>query len=103
VDPVWYNCYTGLRPHFDETKSGKLRANRKRGVGFEEASELFCQPHCIDQRSEIPEQHRVVGWIGGKLYTVIFEVRHDGVGEYYHLVMLWKATAEERRLYETSS
>jgi hypothetical protein len=66
-------------------------------------SELFCQPHCIDQRSEIPEQHRVVGWIGGKLYTVIFEVRHDGVGEYYHLVMLWKATAEERRLYETSS
>jgi uncharacterized DUF497 family protein len=100
---MWYNCYTGLRLHFDEVKSGKLRANPKRRIGFEEVAELFCQPHCIDQRSDFPEQYRAVGWVGGKMHTVIFEVRHDVLGEYYHLVTLWKATSEDRKLYETGS
>jgi hypothetical protein len=34
-----------------------------------------------------------------QLYTVIFEVREDEEGEYYHLVTLWKATKEEQQLY----
>jgi uncharacterized DUF497 family protein len=100
---VWYNCYTSLRLHFDVEKSHKLRANRKRGIGFEEASELFDQPHCIDPRSDFPEQFRAVGWVAGKLYTVVFEVRHDEIGEYYHLVTLWKATTADRKLYETTT
>ncbi len=100
---MWYKSYTGLRLHFDEVKSGKLRANRRRGIGFEEASELFCLPHYIDRRSDSPEQYRAVGWVGGKLYTVIFEVRQDALGEFYHLVTLWRATSEDRELYETSS
>ncbi|HET6932224.1 MAG TPA: BrnT family toxin [Candidatus Acidoferrum sp.] len=99
---MWYNCYTGLRLHFDEEKSRKLRANRKRAVGFEEASELFCQPHYIDPRSDDPEQYRAVGWVAGKLYTVIFEIRNDDLGEYYHLVTLWKATREDRKIYEAN-
>jgi hypothetical protein len=37
------------------------------------------------------------------LYTVIFEVREDEEGEFYHLVTLWKATREERALYEENS
>jgi hypothetical protein len=38
--------------------------------------------------------------VGDRLYTVIFEVREYAEGEFYHLVTLWKATTEERILYE---
>lgn len=48
----------------------------------------------------MPEQYRAVGWVGQRLYTLIFEVREDEEGEFYHLVTLWKATREERKLYE---
>jgi hypothetical protein len=60
---MWHNCYTGLRLHFEEEKSRWLRANQKRLIGFEEAAELFCEPHCVDQRSDTPEQYRAVGWL----------------------------------------
>jgi len=54
----------------------------------------------LDQRLDLPSQHRAIGWVGTRLYTVIFEVREDAEGELYHLVTLWKATREERMLYE---
>jgi uncharacterized DUF497 family protein len=88
-----------MRFHFDERKSTRLRANPKRGIGFEEAQEVFSHPYYLDQRSDLPEQYRAIGWVGEQLYTVIFEVREDE-GEYYHLVTLWKATKQERQLYE---
>jgi len=40
------------------------------------------------------------GRVGGRLYSVIFEIREDTDGEYHHLITLWKATKEERKLYE---
>jgi|SRR6476660_6319781 len=83
-----------MRFHFDERKSRRLRANPKRGVGFEEAQEVFSHPYYLDQRSDLPEQYRAIGWVGEQLYTVIFEVREDKDGEYYHLVTLWKATRQ---------
>jgi uncharacterized DUF497 family protein len=92
-----------MRFHFDARKSGRLRANPKRGVGFEEAQEMFLHPYYLDQRSDLPEQYRAVGWVGGGLYTVIFEVREDKDGEYYHLVTLWKATKQEQKLYAEHS
>jgi uncharacterized DUF497 family protein len=92
-----------VRLHFDRRKSERLRGNRKRGIGFEETLELFSRPYYQDNRSDLPEQHRAIGWVGDRLYTVIFEVREDGEGEFYHLVTLWKATREERRLYEENS
>jgi hypothetical protein len=49
------------------------------------------------------EQYRAIGWVKEKLYTLIFEVRADEAGEYYHLVTLWKATKEEQQLYEDHS
>ncbi len=39
----------------------------------------------------------------GGLYSVIFEVREDDQGEFYHLVTLWKATKQEESLYENYS
>lgn len=100
---IWYNCYTIVRFHFSGRKSRRLRTNPKRGIGFEEAQEIFSHPYYLDQRSDVPEQHRAIGWVGGRLYSVIFEVREDSEGEYYHLVTLWKATKQEQQLYEQYS
>jgi hypothetical protein len=61
--------------------------------------DVFSHPYYLDQRSDLPEQYRAIGWVGEQLYTVIFEVREDEEGEYYHLVTLWKATKQEQELY----
>jgi uncharacterized DUF497 family protein len=129
-----------MRFHFDKRKSERLRANPKRGIGFEEAQdpdfllrgtrqrprvrlsvrkaawcsptpqtstgnpgETFRQPYYLDQRSDQPEQYRAIGWVGERLYAVILEMRNDEVGEFYHLVTLWKATRQEQELYEEHS
>ena len=89
-----------MRFHFDPRKSRQLRKNPKRGIGFEEAQEVFTRPYYLDRRSDLPEQFRAIGWVGTTLYSLIFEVREDEEGEYYHLVTLWEATREEQRLYE---
>lgn len=89
-----------MRFHFDPRKSRHLRKNPRRGIGFEEAQEIFSQPYYLDQRSDFPEQFRAIGWVGTTLYSLIFEVRDDEEGEYYHLVTLWQATREEQKLYE---
>jgi uncharacterized DUF497 family protein len=52
-----------MRFHFDERKSGQLRGNPKRGIGFEEAQEVFSHPYYLDQRSDLPEQYRAIGWV----------------------------------------
>jgi uncharacterized DUF497 family protein len=92
-----------MRFWFDERKSRRLRANPRRGIGFEEVQEIFSHSYYLDQRSDLPEQYRAIGWVSAELYTVIFEVREDEDGEFYHLVTLWKATPQERRLYEQNS
>jgi uncharacterized DUF497 family protein len=92
-----------MRFHFDARKSKRLRSNPRRGIGFEEAQEIFSHPFYLDQRLEVPEQQRAIGWVAGQLYTLIFEVREDREGEYYHLVTLWKATRQEQQLYEEHS
>ena len=92
-----------MRFDFDPQKSKRLRANPKRGIGFEEVREVFARPYYQDQRSDLPEQYRAIGWVGSRLYTVIFEVREDDDGEFYHLVTLWKSTGEEEQLYEENS
>lgn len=61
---------------------------------------MFGRPYYLDQRSDVPEQYRAIGWVDGRLYSLIFETREDDEGEYYHLVTLWKATRQEQELYE---
>ncbi len=92
-----------MRFHFDPRKSRRLRLNPRRGIGFEEAQEIFTRRYYQDQRSDLPEQYRAIGWVGDRLYSVIFEVRQDEEGEYYHLITLWKSTREEKRLYAENS
>ena len=92
-----------MRFDFDPHKSTRLRANPKRGIGFEEARAVFARPYYLDRRSDMPEQFRAIGWVEDRLYSIIFEVREDDEGEYYHLITLWKATKEEVNLYEEHS
>jgi uncharacterized DUF497 family protein len=77
-----------MRFEFDPRKSEILRDNPKRAIGFEEAQEIFTHPYYEDCRSDDPEQYRAIGWVRGLLYSLIFEVRENENGEYYHLVTL---------------
>ena len=61
---------------------------------------LSSRPYYLDQRVDVQEQYRAIGWVRHQLYSVIFEVREDAEGDYFHLVTLWKASREERELYE---
>lgn len=92
-----------MRFRFDKSKGERLARNPKRGIGFEEAREIWSRPYYLDQRSDVPEQYRAIGWVGDMLFSIIFEIRDDDEGEYYHLVTLWRATREERELYEKNS
>ena len=65
--------------------------------------EIFSHLYYLDQRSDVPEQYRAIGWVGGRLYSLIYEMRNDSEGEYYRLVTLWKSTRQERELYEEHS
>jgi uncharacterized DUF497 family protein len=86
-----------MRCAFDRDKSREVK--RKHGVSLIEAQEIFDQVYLLDQRSDQPEQFRAIGWCRGRLCSVIFEIRHDSEGEYYHLVTAWKATQEEEQSY----
>ena len=92
-----------MRFAFDPRKSRSLRANSKRGIGFEEVRELFSRPYWLDQRCDVPEQYLAIGWVGSQMYSVIFEYRADGEGEILHLVTLWRSTKEEVRTYEENA
>lgn len=89
-----------MRFKFDKKKSAALRNNEKCGIGFEEAQEIFRHAYYLDQRVDRPDQYRAIGWVKGRLYSLILEIREDKDGEYYHLVTLWTSTREEQKLYE---
>lgn len=90
-----------MRFKFSKKKSQWLR--KKRGIYFEKVQEIWQHRYYLDQRFDLPEQYRAIGWIQGKLYSVIFEEREDKLGEFYHLVTLWKTTREEKKIYEKFS
>ena len=89
-----------MRFEFDPNKSETLRKNPKRKIGFEEAQSIWDSPYYEDMKNDDPEQFRVIGWVNGKLYSVIIEYREDKDGEYIHLITLWKSTPLEEKLYE---
>jgi uncharacterized DUF497 family protein len=86
-----------VRFKYDRRKNREVK--RKHGVSLEEAREIFDQAYLIDQRNDYPEQFRAIGWCDARLCSVVFEIRHDSEGEYYHLVTAWKATEQEEQSY----
>lgn len=77
-----------MRFEFDPKKSSNLRKNPKHGIGFQEAQEIFRHPYYLDERLDQPKQYRAIGWVGGRLFSLVFEIREDKGGKYYHLVTL---------------
>jgi uncharacterized DUF497 family protein len=86
-----------MRIEFDLAKSRAVK--QKHGISLAEAQEIFDQAHLIDQKNDDPQQFRAIGWCGAQLCSVVFEIRRDRNGEYYHLVTAWKATKEEEQSY----
>ena len=86
-----------MRIEFDQRKSRRVK--QKHGVSLVAAQEIFDQAYILDQKRDDPEQFRAIGWCGGVLCSVIFEIRHDSEGECYHLITAWKATKEEEQSY----
>ena len=86
-----------MRLQFDAEKSRDLL--RKHGVSLEEAREIFDQAYLVDRKNDDPEQFRAIGWTGGRLCSVIFQVRKDSDGEFYHLITAWRATTQEEDAY----
>ncbi len=86
-----------MRFEFDREKSREVK--RKHGVSLKEARDIFDQGYLVDRKNDDPEQFRAIGWCRGRLCSVVFEIRRDAEGEYYHLVTAWKATKQEERCY----
>ena len=70
---------------------------------MDDAQEVWTRPYFLERRSDNPEQYMAIGWINGRLFSVIFEIREDSDGHVCHLVTLWKATRREEELYEKNS
>ncbi len=85
-----------MRFQYDSSKNRAVK--RKHGFGLKDAQQYW--PSLPgDRENDDPEQFRAIGWCCGLLCSVIFEVRHDEDGEYYHLVTAWKATQQEEQAY----
>jgi uncharacterized DUF497 family protein len=88
-----------MRFKYDPSKSREIKTNPKREIDFDEAQEIFSHFYYESRKRDDPLQYRVIGWVKGQLFSLIYEVRDDAEGEYYHLVTLWKSTKEEGELY----
>ena len=91
----------GLLIEFDEQKSNWLASNPQRRCSFYDAMHILEDPNTIfDSNDESPPKHLAIGWVKTKLVTMVFETRnHKELGDYGHLVTLWKTTKEERKRY----
>lgn len=86
-----------MRFDWNDDKSGILKTTR--GLSFEEICQLFKNPYLEEQKNDSPEQYFAIGFVHGKLVTVIFEYREDALGIYIWFVTYWSATKSERALY----
>jgi uncharacterized DUF497 family protein len=73
---------------------------KKRGIDFAQLGELLDMPYVEDQRSDDPEQYRIIGFAGGQLVTFIVEHRQERLTEYIWVVTAWHSTKQERTAYE---
>lgn len=73
-----------MRLKWDDKKSDKLK--KQRGLSFSELVEVFEKTYHLSQKRDDPEQWRAIGWVKGKLSSLIYEEREDGDGSYYWLV-----------------
>ncbi|MGH9425098.1 MAG: hypothetical protein ACRD2L_02150 [Terriglobia bacterium] len=72
---------------------------KQRRIDFAVLDDLFFLPYLEDQRSDDPEQYRIIGFAKGKIMAFIVEYREDELGEFVWVVTAWNSTATEKRAY----
>ena len=87
-----------MRVRWDEAKRQRVLAERN--IDFRQLNDLLLTPYLEDQRSDLPEQYRIIGFADITLTTFIVEYRVDEVGEYIWIVTAWRSTKQERQNYE---
>jgi uncharacterized DUF497 family protein len=86
-----------VRIRWDEKK--RQRILKRRRIDFAALDALFSLPYLEDQRSDDPEQYRIIGFANGKPATFIIEYRRDELGEFVWVVTAWNSTATEKQVY----
>lgn len=88
-----------------EWDEGKDRANIvKHGVGFDEASRVFSDPHVIireDRVVEGEERLHAIGYVD-RVLLVVHTITEEGLSAIIRIISARKATPAERELYEES-
>ena len=87
-----------MRIRWDEAKRQEVLQRRQ--IDFAVLHDVLGLPYVEDQRSDDPEQYRVIGFGQGRLVTFIVEYRQDAIGEYLWVVTAWHATTQESQAYE---
>jgi uncharacterized DUF497 family protein len=87
-----------MRFRWDEAKRQLVLIERD--IDFDQLRELMDGPYLEDQRSDDPEQYRIVGFADGVLVTFIVEYRTDFTGDYVWVMTAWRSTKQERINYE---
>lgn len=87
-----------MRVHWNEDKRQQVLAER--GIDFARLPDLMAMPYIEDQRSDDPEQYRIIGFAAGRMATFVIEYRQDIDGEYIWVVTAWKSTTQEEQAYE---
>jgi uncharacterized DUF497 family protein len=90
-----------MRIRWDETK--RWQVLQKRQIDFAQLENLLRMPYIEDQRSDVPEQFRLIGFAQNKLTTFVVEYRADHIGEYIWVVTAWTSTRQEARAYEEAT
>ena len=83
-----------MRFDFDRAKNRLVK--QKHGISLSEAREIFDQAYLVIRKVMTHGSFRAIGWCHGRLCSVIFEIRHDDVGD---RVTAWKATKQEHQSY----
>jgi uncharacterized DUF497 family protein len=86
---------------WDDRKSKLLK--RKRGFSFEEVVGIFEGVTVEGVKRDNPRQWFAIGFLQGRLMTVISEERDNEEGRYNWLVTYWHSTRAERKFYEQNT
>ena len=83
---------------FDPNKSASNKA--KHGIDFEEAQELWDDPHLLEIEARSTDEPRflLIGTISGKHWSVVVTYREDKV----RIISVRRSRKEEVELYEKS-
>jgi len=69
-----------VRIRWDEKKRQWILKRRR--IDFATLNDLFCLPYLEDQRSDDPEQYRIIGITKERVVIFIIEYREDQLGEF---------------------